>query len=60
MDIEELETRQKYILEDSLYIFKKLEDENTYRIHETSPEMAASINNLIAAITRNLNEYKGL
>lgn len=65
MDIEQIETmqnymKQKFLLEDILYIFKKLEDENTYRIHETSQEMSKSISNLILSIQWNLKGYKGI
>ena len=40
------------LLEDILYILKKLDDENTYRIHAASPVMAESIEHLIESIKR--------
>jgi hypothetical protein len=65
MDIEQLEVmqnymKQKFLLEDILYVLEKLEDENTYRIHEVSQEMSKSIGNLILSIQRNLKGYKGI
>ena len=49
--IEELER----LLEDCASIIYKLGDENTYRIHETSPVMAESLDNLEQAIRRIVN-----
>ena len=43
------------LLIDCASILYKLGDENTYRIHETSPVMSESLNNLEQAIRRVVN-----